>query len=58
MFRDAQSGAKAGLTFDPAGGPPKASVRVPIIDSQTGKTVGIADFTTTLPQKPKVIAEK
>jgi len=53
-YRDAQSGAKAGLVFSP-GHPPRASVRVPLYDTATGEIIGMAALAADLPQ---VIAEK
>lgn len=37
-YRDPQSGAKGGLVFTP-GAPPRASVRVPVYDPQTGELI-------------------
>jgi len=45
-YRDPSSGAKGGLTFTP-GESPKAYVKVPITDPETGATVGYVDLNST-----------
>lgn len=42
-YRDAQSGAKAGLVFAP-GKPVRGSVKVPVYDPQTGALIGQVDL--------------
>lgn len=48
-YRDPQSGAKAGLDYTP-GAPPRASVRVPVYDPQTGDLIGMAGLSTEIPK--------
>lgn len=42
-YRDAQSGAKAGLVFAP-GEPVRGSVKVPVYDQATGEVIGQVDL--------------
>lgn len=51
-YRDPESGAKAGLVFTP-GAPPKASVKVPVYDPETGELVGMADLQAEIPVNRK-----
>lgn len=46
-YRDPQSGAKGGLVFTP-GAPPRASVRVPVYDPQTGELIGVGELSGPL----------
>lgn len=47
-FRDQQSGAKAGMVFE-HGAAPRATVKVPIYDKDSGELVGMADLTGEIP---------
>ena len=42
-YRDAESGAKAGLVFAP-GEPVRGSVKVPVYNPQTGEVIGQVDL--------------
>lgn len=46
-YRDPQTGAKAGLVFDPAA-PPRARIAVPLIDAETGEQIGFADLSAPI----------
>lgn len=46
-YRDPGSGAKGGLTFSP-GAAPRASVKVPIYDPETGRLIGLTDLSVDL----------
>lgn len=46
-FRDPKSGAKGGLVFE-QGKPPRASVRLPVYDPQTGELIGVGELSGTL----------
>lgn len=46
-YRDPNTGAKGGLVFE-EGKKPRASVRVPIYDPETGELVGMADLSGPL----------
>lgn len=47
-YRDPNSGAKGGLTFSP-GVAPRATLKVPIYDPQSGEMIGLADLQAELP---------
>jgi hypothetical protein len=46
-YRDPNSGAKGGLVFE-QGKPPRASVRVPVYDPQTGELIGVGELSGPL----------
>lgn len=46
-YREAKSGAKGGLVFEP-GKAPRASVRVPVYDPETGELIGVGELSGPL----------